>query len=251
MEFRVKSDVIHINVATADALWSTVAARFQSNDGFALATLNLDHLVKLAQSASFRNAYAKQDLIVADGNPIVWLSRLAKKPVELMPGSELILPLAELAAKNNISIALVGSTDATLDKAVTTLKAQIPNLKIATCIAPPFGFDPSGSEITKIFDEIQASGAGMCFVALGAPKQETFSARGRTALPNVGFASIGAGLDFIAGNQSRAPTWVRSLALEWLWRMVTNPLRLGPRYIRCIMILPKLAINALKSRRRP
>lgn len=251
MEFRVKSDVIHINVATADALWITVASRFQSNDGFALATLNLDHLVKLAHSVSFRNAYAKQDLIVADGNPVVWLSRLAQKPVELMPGSELILPLAELAAKNNISIALVGSTDATLNKAATALRAQIPNLKIATCIAPPFGFDPSGSEITKIFDEIQASGAGMCFVALGAPKQETFSARGRNALPNVGFASIGAGLDFIAGNQTRAPKWVRNLALEWLWRVITNPLRLGPRYIRCIMILPKLAINALKSRRHP
>jgi exopolysaccharide biosynthesis WecB/TagA/CpsF family protein len=251
LEFRVKSDVIDINIATKDALWTTVAAKFQSNDGFALATLNLDHLVKLTHSASFRDAYSKQDLIVADGNPIVWLSRLAKKPVELMPGSELILPLAMLAAKHNVSITLIGSTNTALETAATVLQKQIPDLKVATCIAPPFGFDPSGADAIKIFDEIQASGAGICFLALGAPKQEIFAAHGRDILPNVGFASIGAGLDFIAGNQTRAPKWIRSLALEWLWRMVTNPLRLGPRYIRCIMIMPHLVLDALKSKRKP
>jgi exopolysaccharide biosynthesis WecB/TagA/CpsF family protein len=251
LEFRVKSDVIHINIATKDALWATVTAKLQSNNGFALATLNLDHLVKLSHSPSFRDAYTQQDLVVADGNPIVWLSRLAQKPVELIPGSELIVPLAKLAAQNNVSIALVGSTDTVLKKAASTLQSQVPELKVAICIAPPYGFNPSNPDTTTIFDEIKSSGAGICFLALGAPKQEVFAALGRDALSNIGFVSIGAGLDFIAGNQTRAPKWVRSLALEWLWRMLTNPLRLGPRYLRCIMIMPNLALGALKSRRKP
>lgn len=83
MEFHVKSEVIHINVATTAKLWKTVTKKLHSGQGFALATLNLDHLVKLSDSKGFREAYAKQDIIVADGNPIVWLSLLAHRPVTL------------------------------------------------------------------------------------------------------------------------------------------------------------------------
>jgi len=249
LEFHIKSETVHINLATADALYKTVTNRFRLGQGFALATLNLDHLVKLTGSQNFRNAYVKQDLIVADGNPIVWLSRLAGKPVDLLPGSELILPLAKLAAKERIKIALVGSTDATLKKASIALNEQIPDLEIVVAIAPPFGFDPKGPEADTILAELNASDARLCFLALGAPKQEFFAAFGRITAPHIGFASIGAGLDFIAGRQTRAPKWVRKFALEWLWRMLSNPLRLGPRYLRCILILPKLIVDALRLRR--
>lgn len=248
MEFHVKSEVIHINVATTAKLWEIVTNKLRADQGFALATLNLDHLVKLSNSKNFRKAYAKQDLIVADGNPIVWLSHLAHKPVTLIPGSELILPLAQLAAKEHIKLALVGSTVATLQKAALSLLEQVPDLNITTTIAPPFGFDPTGLAADAILTDLANSGAGLCFVALGAPKQEAFAAHGRNAVPNMGFVSIGAGLDFIAGQQARAPRWVRKLALEWLWRMVSSPIRLGPRYLRCILILPRLVINALRLR---
>ena len=248
MEFRIKSEIVRIDLATPDALYRAVTHHFQTRQGFALATLNLDHLVKLSKSQSFRDAYAKQDLIVADGNPIVWLSRLAGKPVSLMPGSELILPLAKLAAKGKIKVALLGSTDATLKKASIALNKQIPDLEIVASIAPSFGFDPKGPEADTIWSKLKTSDAGLCFLALGAPKQEIFAAHGRTTAPHICFASIGAGLDFIAGHQTRAPKWVRKFALEWLWRMLSNPLRLGPRYLRCIMILPRLMADALRLR---
>ncbi len=84
-------------------------------EGFALATLNLDHLVKLRASGAFRRAYGAQDLVVADGNPIVWLSRLAGRKVELVPGgSDMVLPLAEVAADEGVRVALVGSTEESL-----------------------------------------------------------------------------------------------------------------------------------------
>ena len=65
----------------------------------------------------------------------------------------------------------------------------------------------------------------------------------------MGFVSIGAGLDFLAGSQTRAPAWVRAIAMEWLWRMLANPRRLALRYLRCALILPGLARDALRQGR--
>jgi UDP-N-acetyl-D-mannosaminuronic acid transferase (WecB/TagA/CpsF family) len=75
-----------------------------------------------------------------------------------------------------------------------------------------------------------------------------FAAKGRELAPSVGFASIGAGLDFIAGTQTRAPAWARKLALEWLWRALSSPRRLIPRYAACIAILPAQVVAAIRLR---
>ncbi|MDO9526788.1 MAG: WecB/TagA/CpsF family glycosyltransferase, partial [Gemmobacter sp.] len=216
MRFSFACDVIEVNTPSRVVLLDRVAQHMAEGQGFALATINLDHLVKLATSDRFRAAYKAQDLIVADGNPIVWLSQLAGRPVELVPGSDLVLPLARLAAAQGVSVAIVGSTQDALAAAAIRMQADVPGLKIATCVAPRFGFDPDGAEADAIFATLRDSGAGLCFIALGAPKQEILAARGRVLAPHIGFASVGAGVDFLAGNQTRAPEWVRKLALEWL-----------------------------------
>jgi exopolysaccharide biosynthesis WecB/TagA/CpsF family protein len=97
--------------------------------------------------------------------------------------------------------------------------------------------------------DLAAQKVGLCFIALGAPKQEVFAALGRQIAPEVGFASIGAGLDFIAGTQERAPVWVRKLALEWLWRALSSPRRMVPRYAACAAILPLEIAAAVRLRR--
>ena len=79
--------------------------------GFALATINVDHLQRLGEEAPFRKAYAAQDLVCADGNPIVWLSRIAGKPVSLAPGSDLVLPLAHEAAAQGLPISVAAIPD--------------------------------------------------------------------------------------------------------------------------------------------
>lgn len=230
------------------SLLAEVRRRFRSGEGFALATVNLDHLVKLRRDGDFAAAYAAQDLVCADGNPIVWLSRLARRPVSLVPGSELIVPLAQLAAREGVSVALVGSTDDALAAASAALVDRVPGLTVATTIAPPMGFDPSADQARAVLGTLAASGARLTFVALGAPKQEVFAALGREVTPQMGFASIGAGLDFLAGRQTRAPEWVQAIAMEWLWRMLGNPRRLARRYLDCAMILPDEARRALRLR---
>ncbi|MBE1282081.1 MAG: WecB/TagA/CpsF family glycosyltransferase [Rhodobacteraceae bacterium] len=249
MQFQFGSEQIVVNVPDWNALSVQVAQRFQSGQGFALATINLDHLVKLKQDARFRAAYAQQDLVVADGNPIVWLSHLAGRPVSVLPGSDLVKPLCELAAETAVRVALVGSTSEALQDAAETLCKQVPGLEIVLCLSPSHGFDATSPEAGEVLNRVEQSGAGLCLLALGAPRQEELAARGRQLTPGVGFVSVGAGLDFLGGHQTRAPRWVRRIGMEWLWRAVGSPARLGPRYLRCLAILPGQCIAALRLRR--
>lgn len=248
MDFVFGGQTITINMATKSVLMDDVRRRFQASIGFALATINLDHLVKMAGSQAFVTAYCGQDLVVADGNPIVALARLAHKPVELIPGADLILPLCELAAQEQVKLALVGSTDAALADAAAALRVRIPALNIVLCIAPSGQFDPAGDEAAAILTQLHDADVQLCFLALGAPKQELLAVRGREMAPKVGFVSIGAGLDFLAGLQHRAPVWMRKLAIEWLWRTLSSPGRMIPRYLGCIAILPGHIIKAWQQR---
>lgn len=248
MEFPFHNTTLRITHANTAALSAAVCERLQAGRGFALATINLDHLVKLRQDQVFLDAYRQHDMVVADGNPVVWLSRLAGRPVDLLPGSDLILPLARLAAQSGTAVALVGSTEAALQGAEEGLCALVPGLRVAARISPPMGFDPLGAQGADVISALQASGAGLCFLALGAPKQEILAARAHATLPHIGFVGIGAGLDFIAGRQRRAPLWVRRIAMEWLWRLLDDPRRMTWRYLRCAAILPGHVARAWRQR---
>lgn len=238
MKFRAGNHEVTVNVADWPELEAAIRDRAAAGRGFALATLNLDHLTKLGTPGPFRAAYDAQDLVCADGNPIVWCSRLAGRPVTLMPGSDLILPLCRLAAELDLPLGLLGSTEHSLDGAGEALQSRVPGLRIAARIAPPMGFDPSSDAADAILRRMEAAGARLCFLALGAPKQEMLAARGRAVTPSLGFASIGAGLDFLSGQQTRAPAWVRRLALEWLWRLLSSPARMARRYALAFRDLP-------------
>lgn len=239
-----------VNTATKDALMSDIEARFAAGHGFSVATLNLDHITKLRQRPDFVTAYRQHSHVVADGNPIVWMLRLTGRNVELVPGSELIEPLSALAARMDVSVALFGSDAATLDQSAAALEASHPGLRVVCKIAPPMGFDPASDAAAASLKQIQSSGARLCFVALGAPKQEFLAARAADLVPACGFVSIGAGLDFIAGTQTRAPVWVRRIAMEWFWRMATNPSRLARRYWDCFVVMLQMLGLILQKRSR-
>lgn len=244
-----KSRGVSINVPDKDRLLADVTAHFEARRGFSLATLNLDHVVKLRDDPDFRAAYSAHSHVTADGNPIVWLSGIARTPVSLLAGADLIGPLTDVAAATQTRVALLGSTKATLSAAATALAADHPGLEVVTCIAPPMGFDPTGPMADDYIAQLEAAEVGLCFLALGAPKQELFAAHAASKIDRIGFVSIGAGLDFIAGTQKRAPKFIRLIAGEWLWRLLTNPKRLAPRYARCFGVLPRLLRSALKARR--
>jgi exopolysaccharide biosynthesis WecB/TagA/CpsF family protein len=214
-------------------------------------TLNLDHVVKMRKDATFRAAYGRAGLITADGFPIVLACSLSGKRVSRVTGSDLIAPISAEASRSGKSIYLFGSTSQVLTKASRVLSERNPGLKIAGILAPPQGFDPVSEDARRCIASIGDSGADLCFVALGAPKQEIFADYGKSILSSVSFVCIGAGLDFIAGAQTRAPHWMQRCNLEWIWRAATDPRRLLYRYMLCMGAMPGiLARAALVPRRR-
>jgi exopolysaccharide biosynthesis WecB/TagA/CpsF family protein len=245
----VGNGAVTLNTPSSDALLDDIRRHLVRERGFSVATLNLDHVVKLRENQEFRDAYARHSHVVADGNPIVWLARLSGQPMRLAPGADLLRPVIAMAAEMDVSIAFVGGTEESMARAAERLEADHPGLRIVARISPSMGFDPTGVEAEEVMDALQRSGAQICFLALGAPKQEIFAVRAQERLRQTGFLSIGAGLDFVSGHQRRAPRVVRQFKAEWLWRMASSPRRLAGRYGRCFAVLPHLVWAAVRSRK--
>lgn len=234
-----------ITLADLDQAVADIIAAAERGEGFSAVTLNLDHLVKLRRSDVFRRAYAKARFVTADGAPVAHLARGAHPGIERATGADLVVPLAMAAAARGVPIYLFGSTPGVLGKAGRDLAERTDGaLAIAGTEAPPLGFDPESPAADAALDRIAASGAKLCFLALGAPKQEILAARAMARGLKVGFVSVGAALDFIAGAQMRAPETLRDSGLEWLWRLATNPRRLALRYTQCALLLADLTLLA-------
>ncbi len=233
-----------INVANLDHAVKAIAAAASRGDGFAVFTLNLDHLVKLRRSSKFRRAYAHARFVTADGAPVARLAAQQNALIERTTGADLVVPLAEAAARLDLPVYLFGSTGEVLARAARDLKRCAGNLEIVGEVAPLSGFDPEGPEADAAIARIEASGARLCFVALGAPKQEIFAARAVARGTSVGFLCVGAALDFLAGSQSRAPRFMQSTGLEWLWRLANNPRRMASRYLPCALLLAEITLSA-------
>ncbi len=247
---RVGGAVISVNKPDRPALLVDVRQRLRDGVGFAIATLNLDHLVKIRRVAAFREAYQRQDLVVADGHPVVWLSRLAGNPVSLVTGSDLVEPLAAVAAQEDAPVALLGATEETLARARDALVARNPGLRVVACLAPAFGFDPNGAEADRMIEALRDSGARLTFLALGAPKRRKCSPRAAANPAGHGLRPGRRSASTSPPTASVAPNWMRRLALEWLWRVGSNPRRLAGRYALCAMEMPSLALSALRRARR-
>ena len=215
---------------------------------FPVFTINLDHVVKLRRDSAFRAAYERAPLVLPDGFPIVLSGRLQGRDVRRTAGSDLIEPLCAQASRQRLPVMLYGSTFETLTKAARYLKSHHPGLDIAGVYAPPSGLDVLSDQAQESIDVIRNSGARICFVALGAPKQEIFADRCAQHVDGMAFICIGAGLDFLAGHQRRAPKVFQAVGMEWFWRMMTNPRRLAKRYLECLYVLPSVLREGLAHR---
>jgi exopolysaccharide biosynthesis WecB/TagA/CpsF family protein len=213
---------------------------------FCVYTINLDHVVKLRASEMFRRAYSRARFVLADGFPIVLAGRLQGQKVSRAAGSDLIDPLCEEAGRRGIPVFLLGSTHDVLSKTAQELKSRYPSLLISGLYAPPAEFDVTGDGAREAIDMLRSAGGGICLVALGAPKQEIFADRCTRDVSGMAFICIGAGLDFIAGTQKRAPRVFQRSGLEWLWRLASNPGRLGRRYAECVKVMPSVLFGRTK-----
>jgi len=212
-------------------------------------TPNLDHVVKLETDTAFQEAYAGADLVVADGMPFVWVSRLGDTPLPgRVAGSDLIIPVCEAAANAQKRVFFMGSTVERLQVAAAALEEMCPGLIISGYHAPPFGFEKDEIAQQAAVAAVNDAQADIVFVALGAPKQEVWCQTHRESLSCGVLLNIGAGLDFLTGDVRRAPGWMQSTGLEWLWRAASEPARLGPRYAKLLVQTPGLLARHWRMR---
>ena len=195
-------------------------------------TPNVDHTVKFRKSAQFRELYRKATLVVADGVPLLWAARILGTPLkERINGTDLFERTCQFAAQRGYSVFLLGGSPGAAASASRQLMERHPDLKIAGCECPPFGFYKSAEQNQSIQRKIRESGADILFVGLGAPQQEQWMCDYAEGA-GVSFAiGVGVSFSFVGGLIPRAPVWMQHNGLEWLWRLGKEPKRLWKRYL--------------------
>lgn len=214
-------------------------------------TSNLDFALQSHQDPEMHRIHLEADLVVADGMPLVWLSRWFGPSLPArVAGSDLLPLLCEAAANRSASVYALGAEPGVAQRALEILKSRFPGLRVAGWDSPPPApLEEMRSE--EILGRIGAASPNLLFVALGTPKQDKWirNHRGDPRLPlSIG---VGASLDFVAGAQTRAPKAVQRIGLEWLWRLALQPRRLFGRYAGDFRFLAWMLLQLLWIRMSP
>lgn len=214
------------------------------NDNSYVVTPNVDHIVKLEHDDEFKKAYENADLILADGMPLIWISKLLRTPLkEKVSGSDIFPNICKLASEKGYKIFLLGAAEGVALKASENLKVKYSNLNIVGCYSPNYGFEKDKEEIKKIINLINISKPDILIVGLGAPKQEKFIFNYKDKLNVPISLGLGASIDFEAGNIKRAPKWMQKIGTEWLYRLIKEPKRMYKRYLIDDMKIIKLYLK--------
>lgn len=203
-------------------------------DGFGgwIVTPNVDHLRIIRQRPDLLAMLSQASLMVADGMPLIWASRLKGTPLpERVAGAGLILTLTTAAAKAGASIFLLGGEPDDAEAAATRLKQLNPALKIAGVACPPPGFESDPLQMAEIANALHSSKPDIVYACFGFPKQEFVIHSLRNRLPSAWFLGLGGSLAIVSGRTRRAPRWMQRTGIEWAWRLGLEPRRLFQRYI--------------------
>jgi len=195
-------------------------------------TPNVDHIIKLEKDCELQEVYNKADLILTDGKPLIWLSKVYKTPIkEKISGSDLFPLLCEMAAEKGYKMYFFGAAEGVAAKACENLTNRFPGLQVVGTYSPPYGFENDEEKMNNIIGMIKSVEPHILVVALGCPKQEKFIMKYKEQLGVPISLGLGASLDFEAGNIKRAPKWMCNNGLEWFYRLYKEPKRMFKRYI--------------------
>lgn len=234
-----------IDVVTMDETVQRIREAARTQQRIFLSTPNLNFLIGCMHDADFRKSVIDSDMSVADGMPLIWMSRLLGVPLpERVTGSGLFErlhtePLPE--GEEPIKVYFFGGQPGAAEAAYRSLNSKAGGLTCVGYETPGFGSveDMSTSDVLA---RINASGADFLIVALGAVKGQRWIQRNRAQLRVPIISHLGAVVNFAAGNINRAPAWMQKTGLEWLWRIKEEPL-LWRRYWSDGKILLSLVFN--------
>jgi N-acetylglucosaminyldiphosphoundecaprenol N-acetyl-beta-D-mannosaminyltransferase len=212
-----------------------------------LITANLHYAMLTHAEPDLDAINAGAALVLADGMPLVWAAR-GRLPGRV-PGSDLIFAVAARAATRGHRLFLLGGAPGVGQRAAENLRARAPGLNIVGIEAPILA-DLGPDEEAALIGRIRAARPDILLAALSQPAGERWLARHCEALGVPVCAQIGAALDFAAGRVRRAPRWMQRIGLEWAFRLILEPCRLGPRYLRNALFLARRLTRDLLGRDR-
>ncbi|TPW73779.1 WecB/TagA/CpsF family glycosyltransferase [Schumannella sp. 10F1B-5-1] len=180
-----------------------------------------------ARDARFRAQVSAAELCYADGQSIVGAARLLGHPVpERLATTDLVHPLAALAAARGAGMFLYGGRPGVAERAADRLRRENPGLQVDT----QDGYLPR-ERMPELLERLERLRPGILLVGLGDPLQQDWIARNRDQLEVPAVLSCGGLFDWLAGENRRAPGWMIRAGLEWLWRLIIEPRRLARRYL--------------------
>ncbi len=200
-----------------------------------LVTANVDFLVQAQTDVELRRILFDAHLVLCDGTPLVWASRLLGNPLpERVAGADLAPLLIRIASEKNFRLFFLGGTPESTAQALANIKAQYPQLALAG-YSPPFNklLEMDHEEIKRRITEADPD---LLFVSFGCPKQEKWIAMHYQSLGVPVAAGVGGTIDFLAGHLKRAPVWMQRTGTEWLFRMLQEPRRLFRRYVKDLWV---------------
>ncbi len=195
-------------------------------------TPNVDFVVQAQADVELRRILFDADLVLCDGTPLVWASRLLGAALpERVAGADVVPQLIQVAAEKGYRLFLLGAAPESAQRAVENLRRDLPVLRIAGHYSPPFRplLEMDHAEIVARVREAQPD---ILLVSFGCPKQEKWMAMNYRALNVPVCMGVGATIDFLAGQVRRAPAWMQRSGTEWLFRLAQEPRRLFRRYAR-------------------
>lgn len=213
-------------------------------------TPNVDHVVLYQESAALRQAYSSAGLVLADGAPVVAASQLLGRPLpERVAGSDLVPQLFTEAVFQctELRVYLLGGAPGVGDRAAERIESLWPGIQVVGVASPPLGFETDAELNAELVADINGCQPDLLLIGLGAPKQELWVYRHQAELHVPVALCIGATIDFLAGQRTRAPRWMRRVGLEWLFRVLLEPRRLARRYARDAWLFPRLFLREWRA----
>lgn len=209
-------------------------------------TANLNYVMLHGRDPKLNRVTRDASLILADGKPIVWRSRLEKNVLpERVAGSEMIYHLAHRASIENWGIYFLGGAPGVAQSCAENLMQLYPGMPIAGIESPPF-CPLTADEEAQQEERIRRSGAKLLLVAYGQPKGEHWIHQRYERIGVPVSIQLGASFDFVAGSAVRAPKWCQKTGLEWAHRTLSDPKRLIPRYAQNALFLAESIIEDWK-----
>lgn len=201
--------------------------RIENKKPLLIGVVNVAKLVNARKNAELKDSLEEADFIVADGLPVVWLSRLCGKPLpERVAGIDIMTELLKLADKKNYGVYFLGAKSEVVIRVVEWTTENFPGVRIS---GYQDGYFRPEQE-NKVAEQIRESRADILFVAITPPKKEIFLRKYSEMMEVPVCHGVGGSFDVVAGKTKRAPKWMQKCALEWLYRVIQEPKRMWKRY---------------------